>query len=410
MKKIIYLLVFVLFLFGCQSKHILDSDELKIVIASDIHYFLKEYYEECDWFEDNIAYGDGKMVTYADEILDAFQSKIEDIKPDFVILTGDLSFNGEKGSHEAFAKRLEILDNDGIHVLVIPGNHDVDNINAKGYGKDDFIDVESVDAQEFKDIYKNLGYDLAYHQHKESLSYSVQVNEQYTFIMMDSTAHELTGTSLDVGGYFTDSSYNWLESELKDIQNQGKKPVVVMHHNLAVHNEMLNNGYTIKDNEKIAELLNEYGVQFVLSGHIHCQSIQQINGIYDIASSSLLDAPLQYGIMTLNQSQMNYQTDSLTISLDSNDYFDMVSRNKFSSSFQVIEDEEVREDMLDVAIKANRYYFTGNIYKHIDELKSLPGYVYYDQEEGEKLSFYQSYLETMMKNTHDNQNLKLTIK
>ena len=63
MKKIIYLLVFVLFLFGCQSKHILDSDELKIVIASDIHYFLKEYYEECDWFEDNIAYGDGKMVT-----------------------------------------------------------------------------------------------------------------------------------------------------------------------------------------------------------------------------------------------------------------------------------------------------------------------------------------------------------
>ncbi len=44
------------------------------------------------------------MVTYADEILDVFIQTIKEIKPNLVILTGDLSFNGEKGSHEALAK------------------------------------------------------------------------------------------------------------------------------------------------------------------------------------------------------------------------------------------------------------------------------------------------------------------
>lgn len=408
MKKIINLLCLCLLMMSCQKQPLVDKETLKIVITSDIHYFLKDYYKDCKWFEENITYGDGKMVTYADEILDAFELKMKQIKPDLVIISGDLSFNGEIGSHQALAKRLENLEKEGISIAVIPGNHDVDNIFAKGYGKESYFDVESVNAKEFKDIYKNLGYDLSDHKHKDSLSYSIQLNEHYTLIMMDTTAHELTGNSIDNGGYLTDSSYQWLESELKSVQEKGKTPIVSMHHNLAIHHPLLNSGYTIKNHEQIAELLKNYQVPFVLSGHIHCQNIKEINGIYDIASSSLLDAPLQYGVMTLTQHQMNYETQSLKISVDANQYFEMVSNNRFDESFQQIENEKIRNEMKEVVAKANRYYFTGNIYSHIQELQNMKGYKYYSQEEGEKVSFYREYLKTMMEDLDNNQRLSLT--
>lgn len=407
MKKILIILSFVFILCSCQKQPLVEKEKLKIVVASDLHYFLKDYYQDCDWFEESIAYGDGKMVTYADEIMEAFIDKIQVIQPDILILTGDLSFNGEKGSHKKLAQLLSKLKE--VPVAVIPGNHDVDNIYTKGYGKDDYFDVENVDAREFKNIYENFSYNLASAKHSHSLSYRIDLNEKYSLLMMDSTAHKQTGASLDVGGYFTDSTYDWLEKQLKDIKDKNKTPFIAMHHNLTHHSELLNQGYTIKNQEKIIALFKKYHVPFVLSGHIHCQNIKEIEGIYDIASSSLLDAPLQYGVIDMTNNQMSYQTQTLKITQDANYYFETVSKNRFSENFQIIKDERIREDMKAVIAKANLYYFTGNISKHIDELKKMSGYNYFFTEEGKNVSFYKKYLESMMAETKSQQSLKIKI-
>ena len=282
---------------GCQSKILTEKTSLKIIVASDLHYFLKDYYQDCEWFEESMLYGDGKMVTYGDEIVNAFIKAVIKEKPDIVLLTGDLTFNGEIGSHQQLAQLLTQITKQNIPVAVIPGNHDIDNIYTKGYGQDDYFDVDNIDAHTFREIYHNLGYQLASATHAGSLSYRIDLNDDYVLLMMDSNAHELTKMTLGAGGFFTDSTMQWLKQQLSDIQSQGKIPLVAMHHNLAIHNELLNEGYTIQDHESIAELFAEYHVPFVLSGHIHCQNIREIQGIYDIASSSLLDAPLQYGII-----------------------------------------------------------------------------------------------------------------
>ena len=76
MKKVLWIIICI-FLVGCQKKAPLsDKENFKIVVASDLHYFAKENYEECEWFEEYMLYGDGKMVTYADEILDAFAQRM----------------------------------------------------------------------------------------------------------------------------------------------------------------------------------------------------------------------------------------------------------------------------------------------------------------------------------------------
>lgn len=392
---------------GCQSKILTEKTSLKIIVASDLHYFLKDYYQDCEWFEESMLYGDGKMVTYGDEIVNAFIKAVIKEKPDIVLLTGDLTFNGEIGSHQQLAQLLTQITKQNIPVAVIPGNHDIDNIYTKGYGQDDYFDVDNIDAQTFREIYHNLGYQLASATHAGSLSYRIDLNDDYVLLMMDSNAHELTKMTLGAGGFFTDSTMQWLKQQLSDIQSQGKIPLVAMHHNLAIHNELLNEGYTIQDHESIAELFAEYHVPFVLSGHIHCQNIREIQGIYDIASSSLLDAPLQYGIIELDNQNMNYHTKSLQISVDANDYFDQVTSHRFADDFQKITDEKKRVAIEDVMIKANRYYFTGNINEYVDEIKQSQGYQYLQEEEN--LAFYQQYLESMLKETASSQQLSLTI-
>lgn len=391
---------------GCQSKILTEKTSLKIIVASDLHYFLKDYYQDCEWFEESMLYGDGKMVTYGDEIVNAFIKAVIKEKPDIVLLTGDLTFNGEIGSHQQLAQLLTQITKQNIPVAVIPGNHDIDNIYTKGYGQDDYFDVDNIDAQTFREIYHNLGYQLASATHAGSLSYRIDLNDDYVLLMMDSNAHELTKMTLGAGGFFTDSTMQWLKQQLSDIQSQGKIPLVAMHHNLAIHNELLNEGYTIQDHESIAELFAEYHVPFVLSGHIHCQNIREIQGIYDIASSSLLDAPLQYGIIELDNQNMNYHTESLQISVDANDYFDQVTSHRFADDFQKITDEKKRVAIEDVMIKANRYYFTGNINEYVDEIKQSQGYQYLQEE---NLAFYQQYLESMLKETASSQQLSLTI-
>lgn len=394
MKKIIYFILICLFLSGCTSQPLSKNDKLKLIVASDLHYFLKDYYQDCEWFEESMLYGDGKMVTYADEILDVFISDIKKEKPDLVILTGDLSFNGEKGSHQGLANRLKEITDAGINVAVIPGNHDVDNIFAKGYGKDDYMDVEKTNADDFLSIYHDMGYNLAIERHSESLSYRLDLNQQFSLLMMDSTAHQLTGQELDVGGFFTDSTMKWLGEQLENIKSQNKTPLMALHHNLTDHNDLLNKNYTIKDHQKIADLLQSYQVPFVLSGHIHCQNIKKINDIYDIASSSLLDAPLQYGIIELDTQGMSYQTQSLKISQDADEYFEQVTKNRFIERLESITDQNTKESVLDVIARANRYYFAGTISEHKDEIMKMPGYAIINKED--KLKFSQEYLASML--------------
>ena len=75
--------------------------------------------------------GDGRVLLYSWEILDAFIEDMKEKDPDLLLLSGDLTLNGEKASHEELAALLEELDEEGITTLVIPGNHDINNPYAK---------------------------------------------------------------------------------------------------------------------------------------------------------------------------------------------------------------------------------------------------------------------------------------
>ena len=108
-----------------------------------------------------IENADGKAMKYIEELTEAFVSQIIESGPDALILSGDLSFNGERESHLMLAEKLRRVEDAGIPVLVIPGNHDLDSSKAAAFIGDGYSRVDSVNMREFEEIYADLGFNQA---------------------------------------------------------------------------------------------------------------------------------------------------------------------------------------------------------------------------------------------------------
>ena len=109
----------------------MQNKSIKIAIISDLHVMAPELLiNDGTAFQDYLNC-DRKMLRESAEILDTLMNDILDLKPDLVFVTGDMTKDGERVSHEMVAKQLYRLVNAGIQVLVVPGNHDINNPDAK---------------------------------------------------------------------------------------------------------------------------------------------------------------------------------------------------------------------------------------------------------------------------------------
>ena len=78
-------------------------------------------------------------MTESQGIFDAKIKEIEDAKPDVLLVTGDLTFNGELASHQYVASKLleaktEIQKtNPDFRIALVPGEDDINNSSAKSY-------------------------------------------------------------------------------------------------------------------------------------------------------------------------------------------------------------------------------------------------------------------------------------
>ena len=102
-----------------------DSPKTKIVVLSDPHVMAPELLVSNGYAWTKYMNGQRKMVDYSQALFDEMVIRLkDDIKPDLVLITGDLTKDGERLSHEYVKGKLDELRASGIRTLVIPGNHD----------------------------------------------------------------------------------------------------------------------------------------------------------------------------------------------------------------------------------------------------------------------------------------------
>lgn len=338
--------------------------ELTIVHVSDMHYFSPSLIENEDFMWKVAMESDGKDTVQSALIAQAFVDDMLKLKPDAVVVTGDLTLNGEEASHAELKELLGRFKDIGIEVYVMTGNHDV-NMTAYRYTNDGVEEVPSFGSQRFEDHWWDFGYGEALSQDRWSNSYIAELNEKTWLLAVDSN----TGSK----GTIRKSTLDWIDENLAKAKQEGIRVISATHQNLFVHNENFVWGYQLNNAAALIELYEKYGVEVNLSGHLHVQTIVESNGIADIAVSALVDTPLQYGILTVSGDKLSYRTRELSnaaLRSKAKEVFDECTRNKIKDEL-LVSDPVVAQKMMDIAVQLNREYFLGKFSKVDEEVLAL---------------------------------------
>lgn len=376
-KKYLFISMFFL-ISSCANieTNIIKGDkQLSIFVASDSHLLSNKLVSNTNeiYIKKNLT-SDGRIQEYDYELLNEFVRQVNILSPEYAILTGDLTFNGEKSSHEEIKEILNKIEDS--KVLVIPGNHDINNVSPMSYVDDNAKYTMAVDEKIFKEIYDDFGYNDAISYDEESLSYFYLLDDFTYALMLDTTLSRFNHYySMNVvGGGISDNTYSWIESNLIKAKNENRNVISFMHHNLLIHNELFTNYYTISDNQRIIDLYLKYNVKVNFSGHLHIQSIaNQDNLLYDIATGGLLDYGNRYSRLDIYENAYEYKSIKLLPKgiKDFNKYsFDVFYQEYYDKSIKSNElyFKKDYKEITDFASKVNAYYFDGN-YIAINELK-----------------------------------------
>lgn len=188
-----------------------------IWLATDLHYQSPQMTDFQSAFDTYTMGNDGTIVPYLDEITEAFLEEVRTAHPSALVLSGDLSQNGEKANHEALAEKLERVQAAGIPVLVIPGNHDINHPWAATYFDDQISPAEGTSSEEFYQIYHKFGYDQAVSRASDSLSYVYRLDEKYWLMMLDSCMCEPVH---ETGGKLSEETVAWMKTQLEEAKNR----------------------------------------------------------------------------------------------------------------------------------------------------------------------------------------------
>lgn len=284
-----------------------SGSDIRIFIATDLHYFDKSLTDFSEGFDAFAVTRDGKQLLYSEEIMDSFYEDIKEQKPDILIVSGDLSYNGEAVNHRELSDRFLRIEKLGTRVYVIPGNHDVLSIWANGYREGAPYSAENIIHEDFREIYGSFGYDEGISFDEKTLSYLAAPSEDLWLLMLDSNKY-FGDFSMPTGdGYITEETAKWIRECAEMAEVKGAKLISVMHHPLMRHSTRDVTGTYLSNTTDVVELFRELGIELNLSGHIHIQDIKRDDPedpkVYDIVNSALIVYPHQYGVLEYTASK-----------------------------------------------------------------------------------------------------------
>lgn len=292
---------------------------------SDVHYFSQKLYADCGDF--TIAENsDRKMFRESGAIVDKALAEIVAYQPDLVILSGDLTKDGElvchQGMHEKLAAAKKQLANAGKQAMfcVINGNHDINNDdNGRDFSSGKAEHTDLVDPLAFKELYADCGYDDAIAKFDEggsqggSLSYVVRPAKGVTLIVVDSGKYSADQNGLGrdehvTSGVVGEKLLAWVESQAKQARAAGDIVFVTQHHGVIPHFSMepeLMGEYLVDNYEDCQRRYADAGVSAVFTGHMHANDIASItteagNTLYDIETCATVTYPSDIRFATLS--------------------------------------------------------------------------------------------------------------
>lgn len=306
----------------------MDSNIVKIAIISDLHVMAPQLLVNDGSAFQQYLRRDRKMLRESTEILSTLVSDIIEQKPHIVLVTGDLTKDGERASHQVVASQLHRLTQAGIEVLVVPGNHDINNPDAKIYDRDSAIPTDTITRSEFAHLYHDMGYDSRSRRDPDTLSYCRDVTDKLTILAIDACMDRLNtfvsrGDAQDhckTSGMLTAASQQWLVDQATAATAAGRRVIAMMHHHLVPHFHMedtLAAPYMVDDAGQLCQRLVQAGVHVIFTGHLHISDISQTNlrdgQMVEVATAAAVGYPCQWRLATCNTTTGKIQLRTITL-------------------------------------------------------------------------------------------------
>lgn len=288
MKKFIAILLSVLMIVGCAPMAMAAQDDLSLIVATDLHVLPKAATAPITKSTEENPFGhvvsNGKLVAESYAILDTFLQEAAQSDCDYILLTGDITDDGETPNVSAMAERLEAFEqSSGKTIIACIGNHETYHVSPTG----SYMPHTGLNGPMFAEFYKNLGYDLALDVDEKSASYTVDLNSKYRLVCINSN---------DMSAELV----QWIGQQAEKAKKDGKCLISATHFSLFPHYQLesFSSESVIDKSYALPDKFIDWGIKFNFSGHTHELDTAEYTNrkgiVYDITSGSLTTYPCNY--------------------------------------------------------------------------------------------------------------------
>lgn len=286
---------------------------LTLNVLTDTHYYSKQNGTE-GFAYDTENCKSQKLLAESGEVLEsAFEQIISENKSDIILISGDVTNNGELNAHEEFIQMLRNIKKRGKRVYVITATHDYRAESfAAAFSGEQKLKTPAASRDMLFDMYREFGPDEAIAIHRESMSYVVQLCDGYRLFALNDD------TNLNGKSGFSNQCFEWIAERAEEAKRDGQFIIAMTHHPLIAPSkiyEIIGKGNMLGDYSRRIEQLADLGIQFIFTGHTHIHNIsahQSLNSnmIYDICTSSPIGYPGTYRTVTFDPANKNVKVET----------------------------------------------------------------------------------------------------
>lgn len=265
-------------------------------LVTDTHYFDSSFKRTGEAYEKR-SKTDQKCVAETPAIIDAgFEQIAHDKETNVILIPGDLVYRGEYQSHIGFRERLYKLKEQGKRIYLITARHDYcEDGEPVEFDGDKLIPVKGMPREELRDFYKDFGFDEAISEHRESMSYVVQIADGIRLLALN-----CDGDCKSFKGLW-DDQMQWALNEIKKAHESGNYIFAMTHYPLIPFSSIMNliGDAKLTDWEKRAREFADAGLDLIFTGHMHAQAItdyttEKGNTITDVQTGCFVGCPCAY--------------------------------------------------------------------------------------------------------------------
>lgn len=292
-------------------------NSLTFNVISDTHFYSKEVGIVGPEFEkaNNKSPMDLKN---SEEICDALADQLIADETKIILLSGDVTSNGEPESHQAALRFLNKLKSAGKAVYVITATHDYqDSGFANRFTPEGKEPLPTLPREEMIKLYHDFGYNQAITVHEESQSYICRLEDGFLLFAINDDHND------DGWSGISTPCMKWIEENVKKAKENGDAIIMMTHHPMVSPSpfySIIGAGDMMHEHVELRDKFADMGVNFVFTGHTHMQDISYAysengNIFYDITTAAPVGYPGTFRKAILNKEDNTLDVNSIKLNI-----------------------------------------------------------------------------------------------